>query len=324
MRSIFTLLLFYLSLFAFAQKEQPKNVYYLTDKGRYVEVLDSADYIRVVKMPDPGSNLYNVTEFYKSGKPKLIGKSIRIDPPQYDGQTVGFYESGRRQNTFNYKKGRLSGDAYEYFPNGRLYRAISYPEPGKKDDTFKDGYKIIANSDSLGNALVTDGNGYYKGFNDKFTYINEEGTLKAGVRDSIWKGKSLEQKLTFKEQYKEGKLIVGTVVDSTGASSSYHDSRSTGAQFPTGDAGFGQFLGRSIRYPEAERREGVQGVVVLGFVVEKDGRLTEIKVNRSASKGLDEEAVRVMKLSPLWTPGTMYGKPVRVTYTVPIAFSLQN
>ncbi|RFZ82853.1 TonB family protein [Mucilaginibacter terrenus] len=323
MRSVFTLLLFCLSLSAFAQKEEPKNVYFLTNKGRYLEVLDSADYIRVVKMPDSGSVLYNVTEFYKSGKPKLIGKSTKIDPPWYEGQTVAFYENGRRKNTLSYKQGRLSGDAFEYYPNGRLYWALTYPDPEKKDTTFKNGYKITTSSDSLGNGGVADGNGYYKGYDDKFKYVNEEGWIKAGLRDSIWKGKSLEQKLTFEELYKNGKLVKGIVVDSTGTMSDYKDSRMTFPRFTKGESGFGQFLVRTMRYPETERRNNIQGVVVLGFVVERDGRLTDIKVNKSAGKGLDEEAVRVMKISPLWTPGTMYGKPIRVNYTVPISFRLQ-
>jgi TonB family protein len=93
--------------------------------------------------------------------------------------------------------------------------------------------------------------------------------------------------------------------------------------FPTeGDAGFGKFLGRTIQYPAEAKENNITGRVIVSFVVEKDGSLTDIKVLRDIGGGCGDEAVRVLKLSPKWIPGTHHGKPVRVAYTCPIAFSL--
>ncbi|SDP87185.1 outer membrane transport energization protein TonB [Mucilaginibacter sp. OK268] len=95
-------------------------------------------------------------------------------------------------------------------------------------------------------------------------------------------------------------------------------------EFPGGVEAFGQFLGKSIKYPKADREKGVQGRVIITFVVEKDGSLSGLKVLKGVSKTIDAEAVRVLKLSPKWKPGIEGHKKVRVQYTVPISFTLND
>ena len=95
--------------------------------------------------------------------------------------------------------------------------------------------------------------------------------------------------------------------------------------FPGGMAGFGKYLGKALRYPAVASENGVQGRVNVTFVVERDGSLTDIKpIGRTLGSGLEEEAVRVLKNSPKWTPGKQNGRAVRVQYTVPIVFTLQD
>ena len=93
-------------------------------------------------------------------------------------------------------------------------------------------------------------------------------------------------------------------------------------EFPGGLDAFGKYLGNNIHYPAVARENGTQGRVILQFVVEKDGSLTDIHVVRSLGDGCDDEAIRVLKKSPHWTPGIQNGRPVRCAYTVPIAFTL--
>jgi protein TonB len=94
--------------------------------------------------------------------------------------------------------------------------------------------------------------------------------------------------------------------------------------FPGGEGAFGKYLGKNIRYPAIARENNVQGRVVLTFVVERDGSLTDIKVLRSLGSGTDEEAVRVLKASPKWKPGIQNGRPVRVQYSIPVNFTLAS
>jgi protein TonB len=95
-------------------------------------------------------------------------------------------------------------------------------------------------------------------------------------------------------------------------------------QFPGGLDGFGAFLGNNIKYPADDAKNKVQGRVICKFVVERDGRLTNIEVLRTPTEAMGKEAQRVLSLSPKWTPGRQKGKLVRVAYTVPISFSLNR
>lgn len=85
---------------------------------------------------------------------------------------------------------------------------------------------------------------------------------------------------------------------------------------------FYQYLSNSIKYPAVDRENNTQGRVYVQFVVERDGSLTDIVAQRGPSQSLKDEAVRVLKAAPKWTPGKQNGNAVRVQFTVPIGFTL--
>ena len=95
-------------------------------------------------------------------------------------------------------------------------------------------------------------------------------------------------------------------------------------KFPGGMEEFYKFLGDNVKYPEVAKANKVEGYVFVSFVVEKDGSLTSIKPERKLGSGADEEAVRVLSLSPRWFPATIGDYPVRVKYNLPIKFSLAS
>ncbi len=92
--------------------------------------------------------------------------------------------------------------------------------------------------------------------------------------------------------------------------------------YPGGIASFYSFLGANIKYPEMAAKNNIQGHVLVSFIVEKDGSLADIKIERGLGSGTDEETVRVLKLSKKWNPGIADGKPVRVKYNIPVKFAL--
>ncbi|MBK0382127.1 TonB family protein [Pedobacter sp. SD-b] len=92
--------------------------------------------------------------------------------------------------------------------------------------------------------------------------------------------------------------------------------------FPGGLVAFGKFLGDNLKYPQKARDAKIEGRVYCQFVVEKDGSLNDIKIARGIGGGCDEEAVRVLAISPKWNPGVQNGEKVRVSYTVPIFFQM--
>ncbi|SHF26344.1 energy transducer TonB [Pedobacter caeni] len=92
--------------------------------------------------------------------------------------------------------------------------------------------------------------------------------------------------------------------------------------FPGGMDKFYNYLSKSIRYPAMAQEIGLQGKVFVSFIIEKNGALSDIKVEKKLGSGTDEEAIRVLTASPKWIPGIQNGKPVRVRYNIPISFSL--
>lgn len=89
------------------------------------------------------------------------------------------------------------------------------------------------------------------------------------------------------------------------------------------DAALMKFLSDNVKYPVVAQENGVQGRVVISFVVERDGSITDVKVARSVDPSLDREAARVVKSMPNWIPGKQNGSAVRVKYNVPVSFRLQ-
>ena len=94
--------------------------------------------------------------------------------------------------------------------------------------------------------------------------------------------------------------------------------------FPGGDAALMKYLSSHINYPAGAQEAGIQGKVVVQFVVTKTGKVGEVKVVRSVDKELDREAVRVCKSLPNFVPGRQNGQAVNVWYTLPVTFKLQG
>ena len=95
-------------------------------------------------------------------------------------------------------------------------------------------------------------------------------------------------------------------------------------QFPGGESALMKFLSSHINYPPMAAENNVQGKVIVQFVVDKTGKVGEVKIVRSVDKDLDHEAIRVCQALPKFTPGRQNGRPVSVWFTLPIQFKLQG
>lgn len=94
--------------------------------------------------------------------------------------------------------------------------------------------------------------------------------------------------------------------------------------FPGGVKALMDYLSENIKYPAAAERKDIQGRVIVQYVVQKDGSITDVKVVKSVHPLLDTEAIRVTTTMPKWIPGEYNGNPVSVRYTMPITFKLQG
>ena len=134
-------------------------------------------------------------------------------------------------------------------------------------------------------------------------------------------------------------LVIGLVMASLTASASIKDAPVCGAGndndevfmsvekmpvFPGGEAALMTYIRNTIDYPPEAVYRNIQGKVIVQFVVDKTGQVGDVRVVRSVDKDLDLEAVRVVKTLPKFTPGTQFGKPVNVWYTLPVNFKLND
>ena len=93
--------------------------------------------------------------------------------------------------------------------------------------------------------------------------------------------------------------------------------------FPGGEQAMMEFVAKNVQYPKEAMEKEISGRVLVGFIVEKDGSISETEVVKGIGGGCDEEAVRVVKAMPKWKPGKQDGKPVRVHFILPLTFKLQ-
>lgn len=94
-------------------------------------------------------------------------------------------------------------------------------------------------------------------------------------------------------------------------------------EFPGGMPAMIEFLQTNLNYPKDAKKQKVGGRVLVMFVVETDGSMSNVRVAKKVFPSLDAEALRVVKAMPKWNPGKEKGKPVRVNFAIPIVFSLK-
>jgi protein TonB len=95
-------------------------------------------------------------------------------------------------------------------------------------------------------------------------------------------------------------------------------------EYPGGQQALAAFMVKEVKYPKKAKRDGIQGQVIVSFVVDKDGSVIDVQVAKGVDPLLDAEAVRAVEAMPKWNPGTMNGKPVKVKYNLPVRFKLND
>ena len=122
----------------------------------------------------------------------------------------------------------------------------------------------------------------------------------------------------------DGEGNTGSVGTETGESSNVFDFVEEMPHFAGGEAALMRHIGKKLRYPREAISEQIEGIVIVSFVVNRNGEVTDATVLKGLGYGTDEEALRVIKSLPDWSPGKQNGKPVAVRYTLPIRFNLQR
>jgi TonB family protein len=322
MKKLTLLFLLFFSLSAVsAQKKQ--NTYLFKNNNKEVFNRDSADFIRIIEEPDPGETNYILKEFYKDGGDRTLGKVSAFKPSLvYEDTLISFYANGKKRSAVNYKNGKRLGMAFEFFKNGNLKKQMEYPPRNTGDKTqVNEEVKVIYQADSSGKVLVKDGNGHGVEYDvEKDDVFVEEGDYKDGFKQGTWTGKYKSGKSSYNETYNLGKLESG--IKTIGDKKYEYTDLGSPPSFKGGINQFYKYLSNSIRFPKDAMERGINGKVLVSFTIEKDGKITEAKIEKGVSPSIDQEALRVISASPDWIPGIQRGVNVRVKYNIPISFNV--
>jgi TonB family protein len=327
--SFITLLLFSR---ATAQKIDTIRLY-MTNNGRIVETKDSADFSRIILPPDTAvdKDLFRVFEYYKNGKRKMIATSLTgTNNPVLDGPYINFFPNGKRQSSGQFKSGHPNGTFTNYYPNGNLYNIVRFDLNGPNRNylgLFFTGQRsaefimfdeqIIEERDSTRKIIATNGTGHLLFFDPDFKKIIAEGDIKNDKREGEWKG-LVSDSGRFTCTFNKGVLKSGITYFPSGKQYSFTEVMSQ-PEFSDGSKEFLKFIERNLHYPNDENRK-TRGAVNLSFYVETNGTISDVKVEKSLARTLDEEAVRVVSLSPLWIPAAQFGIPYRSHCSVEVIF----
>lgn len=311
MKYVATLVFLLFSLLTHAQKAQ--NIYFVTDRGTLVSTKDSADFIRVIQEPDSGAVNYILKEFYKDGSKKRIGAVSQFTSLLIlEGVVIDFYPNGRRKQIQNHVDGKTTGDAFYFYPNGKLREQRFYQEEGY------DSYKTLQYADSTGKTFLDEtGSGHFEIALDANTKLN--GSYLNGLRSGDWTGYMAKDTSTYIETFKDNRFIGGKRSEKNGKVIPYKEI-TTFPEFKGGFENFVKFMRKNQIDPVEARGKKNIGVVNVKFVVQEDGSLNEVRVVKELGLAYDKEALRLIKASPKWIPATFRGKSVPFDYTIPVNF----
>ncbi|MFD1820301.1 TonB family C-terminal domain-containing protein [Pseudarcicella hirudinis] len=262
------------------------------------------------------------------------------------GEQKKYYPNGNLFSIVQLEEGKNTENFSLFYPNGvlkessesanipdkKVFTSIKWLPSGQihsiieKDVTITNNpvISVISMWDSTGNQIVKNGNGNVKilsAYEDTFFY--EKGVYLNGQKQGLWEGEFKDGQKVYSENYDNGKFLDG-VSFHEGKRISYTNPEIKSEYADGGLKGWGSFLNANLSYPQDAREKNIEGKVYINFVVCTDGSLCNFEVIKSSgNSSLDEEALRVVKLSNgKWKPGLQRGKLVKTKYVLPLNFIL--
>lgn len=147
------------------------------------------------------------------------------------------------------------------------------------------------------------------------------GQFSNGKKIGEWKGYLVSGRHFKTQNFDNDKLVDEFYYDENGKKFKKEEYERV-PQFYGGTVAFSNFISQNLKYPKEAIKNRTQGKVIVSFVIDFDGSVINVKISRGVDMFLDDEAKRIIELSPKWMPGLQNGKPVKVAYSVPITFSL--
>jgi TonB family protein len=235
---------------------------------------------------------------------------------QKDRYWQTFYPNGKTKSQTSYVSGKIMGTYKKWYQNGKLMveiecegaNVVSEPKAwDEKGKVLKPGtkeYQELIESNKPGEV-----------YNDPLKYRNRRMIMDIGE-------KTLDGPFSDEQNYDGPDVLIN---EKEGSQDEVYTYCEIMPEFPGGNDSMMKFIQRHIQYPQIDKENGIEGTVYLSFIVEKDGSISEVTLVRGVKggKGLEKEAIRVIKMMPHWKPGQMNGEKVRCQMVIPIKFSLE-
>ncbi|MFC4815890.1 energy transducer TonB [Flavobacterium sp. GCM10023249] len=256
-----------------------------------------------------------IKRFYENGNPKHLYTPYGLND-SIQSRTIEYYETGIKETELLATHKGRKATLYKYYPNGNKEETIAI-DYDSNIPQFRS--KTLEFWDENGIQTVANGNGYY-------SYNNEHKTIKGQLKE----GNKVNQWITFDKEtgttntinYNEtGYFVNGEIKLKDGETTTYNKYE-TQPSPKKGLQDFTQHISKNFNFTREAIQNKVKGRIILEFIVEKDGKITEVKVIRGLGYGLDEEAIRVVSNYEDWIPGQQFGQNVRAHFSVPIAVNL--
>lgn len=317
----------------FSSFAQAPSVTYYNKKGETVPKIEDSYFYRIIAK-DIESEAFKYVEFYTQGDvPKI---NAYLSKPAFIQSTIGpfqsFYPNGRLYEKREYNnKNQVIDSAFRYYPNGLIESILFYKTPSdeiyiyEKMGAKTDPTLFILAQDSLGNKLAENGNGklvlknLLSSNNENYDDPDyESGPISNHKKNGKWVGKF--RSYTFEETWKDGLLLSGTSTDSIGEKVTYDQATLTvEPNYPGGINVLRQLVANNFHYPREAIDVGVSGTIMISFIVEKNGKMSNFKISNDLGYGTGPAAIKALRMAKeVWKPGIQRGRAVRVAYRLPV------
>lgn len=304
--TLFVCLLICLSFETFGQVK-----IYFNKNDVKTSILDSADYYRLCADSSCSNGL--VEEFYVLKNQVKSKKTVKDD--KLDGEFTKYYRNGNLKCREVYKENKLQGVSENYHQNGK--KAFTKTLQYEVKETIE---KITDAWDSTGTQTLKSGEGkmisYFE--NGKIEFEKSYKNYLLHEVSTIYFDNG---KIYSIDNYKKGEFIEGESWDKEGKHYTYKDVRDKPPTFKGGLEELRKFISENLKYPRKASKKNIEGTVYVGFVVNKLGKVEQVKVIKGVPE-LNEEAMRVVSLMPDWEAGIQAGQKVSVIFTMPLKFKL--
>ena len=254
-----------------------------------------------------------IERFYKDGQ---LYESYVYDNGIKHGEFSSYLQNGQPLVKGQFKQGRKAGKEQKWFSNGQKQYEVEYVYDG-----ITNRQKLIHEWDSTGKARITDGAGFITLHYPQQGYF-EEGSYENGFKQGEWLGTYNDGNRYYIESYEKGVLLGGTSLDKQGNTYDYTNITNP-ASFKGGQGAWKRYLEQKLKYPRKQRGARAQARVPLQFVVEANGRLSNIRIPKPTHPDFDKEAMRLLKESPGWSPATLRGQKISSQLQTIIEFKLR-